>query len=567
MSQHHSKFYLVSKLPLFSDLSEKEIQMLANSCKLVEFEKNEILYKKGEVDSYLYILLSGTASIFDVYEEDGTTKEETIEVLRRGDILGLVSFLNSEPHSFFCKAITDLRTLRFEHKTLQTILKKIPSLAFQFSNFLSRRIRDLRTKEVFDYENKTIGIISFLSEQTTKLYLETILKHLKKISKREILFFEGLSKKKDSKLLNFLTYSCEEELSETLANYCRECEHVIVLLKKEDFQQRELIEKNFDLIYVFTDTDTYSQEIEFILKETKYPRVYKVFSIGANIKSEFLENRLKIFARELHGNRLGLSLGGGAALGLAQIGIIQVLEEEGIEIDIISGTSIGSLIGGLWAAGISGKEMEEICNEFNSAYKILKLVDITIPTQGLLSGKNVIQFIEKYIQEIQFNELKIPFKAVACDITSRNEVVIHTGKVSEGIRASTAIPGIFAPIVGQRGEVLVDGGVVNPLPVNVISSEGVKKIIAVNSMPSSNMLMKSNLGQNPNFFNIMINSLYSLQYRIAKFAANEADIYLNPILPKSSWYEFHRAKEFIELGRDSISKVIDEIKNLRLDRV
>jgi predicted acylesterase/phospholipase RssA/CRP-like cAMP-binding protein len=562
--RHHSKFYLVNNLQIFSNLSEKEKQLISDSCKLVEFEKGEILYHKTEMDAFLYILLSGSAAIYDQYEDEGVIKEDTKEVLRRGDILGLVSFLNSEPHSFHCKAMTDLRALRFEHNSLHFILTKIPSLAFQFSNFLSRRIRDLRIKEVFDYENKTIGILSFLSQTRTEEFLDFLVKDLRSISTGKVELFDAICRPgmKLPEELNSILYHSEEDLSNILANYCKELDHILIKLKIEDLNNIALLERNLDQIFIFTEDETYPEEISQILKEVNNPKIYKTFALGSKIKKEFQENRLKILAREIHGTRLGIAFGGGAALGLAQIGIIQVLEEANITVDIISGTSIGSLVGGLWAAGLSGKDMEEICNEFDSAFKMFKLVDLAIPTQGLLSGKNVIQFLEKYLKEIAFNELKIPFRAVACDITNRNEIVLRTGKLSDGIRASTAIPGVFAPIPGKKGEILVDGGVVNPLPVSVISSEGVKKIIAINSMPSSNMLMKSSIGQNPNFFDIMVNSLYSLQYRIAKFAANDADVYMNPILPKSSWYEFYRAKEFIQLGRENAQKLLPEIKSL-----
>lgn len=564
--KHDSKFYLVSKLPIFSNLSENEIQLITNSCRLVEFERNEVLYIKGEIDKNLYILLSGTALIYDELEDEGTAKEEPIEVLRRGDILGLVSFLNKEPHSFFCRAVSDLRALKFEHSTLKKLIDKVPYLSFQFSLFLSKRIRDLRTKEVYHQPNAVIGFISFLEEEKSRIILEGLNRELKENFRKKIQYFsKGIDVSgKQKSGTEYLSFTNFNELEETITQHCRKCEHLLIPITLEDLKSNLQLEKYFDIIYLLSSEDTIPPDVQGIIQNSDYPDLYKLFSIGVNIKPEFFENRIRILAKEILGNRIGIAFGGGAALGLAQIGIIQVLEESNIPIDIISGTSIGSVIGGLWAAGITGKQMEEICAEFDSAFKMIKLLDITIPKQGLLSGKNVLQFLENYLQDITFNELKIPFRAVACDILTRNEIIIKTGKVSEGIRASAAIPGVFAPIQTED-KILVDGGVVDPLPVSVLSSEGVKKIIAINSMPSSNMLMKSNLSQNPNFFDIMINSLYSLQYRIAKYATNDADIYMNPILPKSSWYEFYRAKEFIELGRETMQNYLPEVKNLISD--
>ncbi len=560
--KHDAKFYLVSKLPFFANLSENEIQLIANSCRLVEFERNEVLYIKNEVDKNLYILLSGTALIYDEIEDEGILKEEPVEVLRRGDILGLVSFLNKEPRSFFCRAITELRAIKFEHNTLRKLIDKIPYLALQFSLFLSKRIRDLRTKEIYHQPNSVIGFISFLREEKFQDLLEQLYNNFKNNTKQKIKYFpKGLDisgTQKNSECLSFADFN---ELDETINKLCRNYNHVLIPIKLEDLKANLQLEKYFDIIYIFTHEEETPSDFRDFFENAEYPDLYKLFSIGVNIKTEFLKNRIRILTKEIMGNRVGISFGGGAALGLAQIGIIQVLEESNILLDAISGTSIGAVIGGLWAAGISGKQMEEICSEFDSAFKMIKLVDISVPKQGILSGKNVLQFLETHLQDIAFNELKIPFRAVACDITTRTEIVIKTGKVSESIRASAAIPGVFAPIQVED-KILVDGGVVNPLPVSVLSAEGIKKIIAINSMPSSNTLMKSDLSQNPNFFDIMVNSLYSLQYRIAKYAANDADVYMNPILPKSSRYQFYRAKEFIELGRQTMLNYLDEVKNL-----
>lgn len=561
--KHNSKFYLVSKLPIFSQLSENEIQQIANACRLVEFERNEVLYRKQELDKNLYIILSGTALIYDEIEDEGNLKEEPIEVLRRGDILGLVAFLNKEPHSFFCRAISELRALKFEHSVLRKLIDKIPYLALQFSVFLSKRIRDLRTREVYHQANSVIGFVSFVEQESFQNILHQLHNEFQTNTTKVIKYFpKGLdfsgNQKNNSEYLSFTNF---EELDFSISKLCRANDHIFIPISLEDLKSNPQLEKFFDIIYLITYEETIPQTIQDFIKNTEYPDLYKLFSFGANIKPEFLKNRIRILSKEIIGNRLGIAFGGGAALGLAQIGIIQVLEESNILIDTIAGTSIGAVIGGLWAAGVTGKQMEKICAEFDSAFKMIKLVDISIPKQGLLSGKNVLQFLETHLQDISFNELKIPFRAVACDITTRNEVVIQKGKVSEGIRASAAIPGVFAPIQTED-KILVDGGVVNPLPVNVLSAEGVKKIIAINSMPSSNTLMKSDLSQNPNFFDIMVNSLYSLQYRIAKYAANDADIYMNPILPKSAWYQFYRAKEFIELGRETMLSYLDDVKNL-----
>jgi predicted acylesterase/phospholipase RssA len=107
----------------------------------------------------------------------------------------------------------------------------------------------------------------------------------------------------------------------------------------------------------------------------------------------------------------------------------------------------------------------------------------------------------------------------------------------------------------------VDGGIVNPLPVSSLAKEGISRIVAVNSMPSSRTSVKAN-DKNPSIIDIIVNSLYSLQYRIGKYSAQDADVYINPVLENSSWYEFYRGKEFMEYGELQTKEVIDDIKAL-----
>jgi predicted acylesterase/phospholipase RssA len=181
--------------------------------------------------------------------------------------------------------------------------------------------------------------------------------------------------------------------------------------------------------------------------------------------------------------------------------------------------------------------------------------------KGIFSGKNIRTLLEKHLKGLTFADLKIPLKLIACDIISRTEVELSEGNLVDAVMASVAIPGVFSPIHLPDGRVLVDGGIVNPLPVSSLSKEGITRIIAVNSMPSSRIAVKAN-DKNPSIMDIIVNSLYSLQYRIGKYSAQEADVYINPVMENSSWYEFYRGKEFMEFGEENTRELLPEIKEL-----
>ncbi|MCK4528592.1 patatin-like phospholipase family protein [candidate division WOR-3 bacterium] len=180
--------------------------------------------------------------------------------------------------------------------------------------------------------------------------------------------------------------------------------------------------------------------------------------------------------------KIGLALGSGAARGFAHIGVLKVFDEEKIPIDFIAGTSIGALIGAIYASGISAREIEEIVLNLDRK-KTTSLFTPTIPYSGLVEGKRITEFIKSIIGNPNIEDLKIPFAAIATDVMSGREVIFTKGSTVEAVRASISIPGIFTPCK-YNGNFLADGGLVNPLPVNCVREMGADFIIAVNVLPS-----------------------------------------------------------------------------------
>jgi NTE family protein len=191
------------------------------------------------------------------------------------------------------------------------------------------------------------------------------------------------------------------------------------------------------------------------------------------------------------GLKIGLALGGGSARGLAHVGVILALEAYNIPIDIIAGTSIGSVIGSLYASGATIKQLEEVALSIKKS-KTLFMLDSTFPHSGLISGDRIEKMLNQFaLKDKTFDDLSISFAAVATDVESGAKVILNQGKVIDAVRASIAIPGIFTPV--KYGDYyLVDGGVVDPVPVDVVQMMGADIIIAVSLAkinPYSTILM------------------------------------------------------------------------------
>ena len=180
--------------------------------------------------------------------------------------------------------------------------------------------------------------------------------------------------------------------------------------------------------------------------------------------------------------KVGLALGGGYARGLAHIGVLEVLEREGIPIDIISGTSIGALVGALYARKKDATLIKKQASRLDWI-GMTSLVDLTLPRSGFIGGKRVTNLLRRFMGDIQFQDLDIPLACVATDIISGEEVVLREGSVVEAVRASISIPIIFK-VARTNGRYLVDGGLVNNVPVSVAKKMGADFIIAVDITPN-----------------------------------------------------------------------------------
>jgi len=263
--------------------------------------------------------------------------------------------------------------------------------------------------------------------------------------------------------------------------------------------------------------------------------------------------------------RIGLALGTGAARGLAHIGVLEVLEKEGIPIDMIAGTSAGAFVGALYA---QGKDISLIRNlAIDLRWKRLaSLVDLTLPKTGFIGGKRIKDELESIFGgDLKFSDLGIPLACVATDIMTGEEIVLDHGSVLEGVRASISIPGIFT-VVKLEGRYLVDGGLVNPVPVSILKRMGADFIIAVNVIPDirDGARPGGKKGvedfKEPNVISVIMQSIYIGAHALAKASLEGADVAIQPQVADIAYGAFHRASECILRGEVAAQVSIPEIK-------
>lgn len=267
--------------------------------------------------------------------------------------------------------------------------------------------------------------------------------------------------------------------------------------------------------------------------------------------------------------KVGLALGGGAARGLAHIGVLEVLEKEGIPIDMVVGTSAGAIVGALYASGISALQMQEMVTGMDWNQR-RRLVDFSIPRTGFIAGERIVHELQKAMGgDLKFSELKKPFACVACDLVSGEEAVMTSGSVAEAVHASISIPVIFQA-VKRKGRYLIDGGLVNQVPVNVAKAMSAEYVIAVNVVPRHIQKLKARLddqsvpetesGPRPNIISIMLNVIdIANSCRIESNMAG-ADIVIEPNMQQIGPADFHKAELAILQGKMAAIDAVLRIK-------
>jgi NTE family protein len=290
---------------------------------------------------------------------------------------------------------------------------------------------------------------------------------------------------------------------------------------------------------------------------------------------------------------IGVALGSGSARGLAHIGVLRALREHGFRIGWVAGTSIGALVGAVLAA--------DRLEELESSYlgfdwrDVAALLDVVFPRSGLIDGRKVAEFVRAHLHTDLIEHLQLPFAAVATDVYTGEEVVIDHGDVIDAVRASIAVPGIFTP-VRRAGRLLVDGGLVNPVPVSVVRAMGAPRVIAVdlNEHVVQTRLVKTRrprpaqdkagefLGRlfqalggeqaealrqfrrwteqadTPGIFELLLSAYNIMEAQITRMRlqASPPDLVIRPRVAEFRFLDYHRAGEIIGRGYEAARGVL-----------
>ena len=698
------KYFILNYAPIFAKLNDFEKILIMQKSKVVEYNKGDSVYRQGEPPSSFYCVISGRVRIFTrpqsaadeaAHHFPGNgidTGKVTLEYLNCGKYFGMISVLTGEHHSVNAEAANDSKILELTQEDFKIILHKIPELAIDLSQTLSRRLKKKDHIEKKIFESNIISIFSAVAKTGKTIYAINLALSLKKETARSVILiniaedergiyrdfgvralpadngadaicavkldssfpsedsiksaitvdspsgvsivnvmYQSANLSYPARLNGFLTYltgsyhyiivDMPALTEEPIFNILNQSDAIHVI---SDYDMSDLKSLKSLLVYLFKKINYPQEKIKIILNAQEEPvRLshkeaadilnYNVFAALPYLEEQYrspdtaakrivwespeLEyvRCVRRIARELGDVRVGLALGGGAAFGLAHIGVLKVLEKENMPIDMVAGTSMGGLIAALWTSGLSASEVERIFLEYNNnrrkTYGLL--FDFYIHKMSIAKGGKIRKFLERHIGSKTFQDVNIPLRIVACNITKRKEVIYSSGRLVDAVMASIAIPGVFAP-TKIDGDLIIDGGIVEPVPIGTLVRMGIKKIIAVNVLPSPDDVMRNYAFKReqreeekkaaqlknawgrlifrlrsgfydslfPNIMDIIVGSIQAMEYVIAESDCQKADILMHPIENGVDWIDFFKVERLIKKGEEEAVKTLSAIKSV-----
>ena len=540
------------RIPFFGGLPNTELQAISELLRRERYLKGQVIFSEGEEGDALYLIESGQVQVVTGSSED----ERILAYLGPGNFFGELALLLDEPRSATVRVGIDAEVWVLRKGDLESILEDHPVITLQISRELSRRLVQTSHAPIqYDEYNLVATVGARASDLAISLARQT--------GQRVVLYDMGGATltRADDKALNAAGIAVLDSQSTTYIRSGGLAETLGFLAEKFDWvlmsslpQKQGITAKAMELadISVLLDCE---------------PEPWMVQSSRGNLWSSATDQlSLDRLARRISRRVVGLALSSGGARGIAHIGVLRVLEEAKIPIDMIAGTSAGSLFGALYAAGLGLDEVTAFA--LGLPKKILLrggLWDFQFPPKsGLIWGRKTTRYIDQVLGSRTFADLEIPMYVVAADILTGQEVVFEEGPVAPAVRASISMIGIFAP-AQLKDRFLVDGGAVNPLPASVLARRGANIIIGSNVIAGFEdeiRLKGATSGQDLNFFSIVSRQMTLMEREIIKTRMGPVSALIRPRIETYTTMDYDKAAELIQAGKEAARESLSKIQAL-----
>ena len=597
----------------FAELSPKQLNQLIEIAKIKEYKNGQIVYQQDSPPDFFYFLLKGRVAILAKNAED--KEPQKIEIIKRGICFGIISLLTGDNHSVTATSIENSFILEVEKGSFNQYLNKIPHLSLGFSRILSQRVK-VRTRPKKIFQSKKIGVVVGDSQQRST-YIVDLAKEIKKQTKKKVICISnssGISSERKTlalgcfreedvldhilcqdidylyvkdirdnfiALLNFLSEGYHFILYEIIENLTNKDFsefissayqlHLLVFPQQKELNRMKVFIKRLKLKRLFEE-----EKIKIVIAESvqdkklSFSQRHKLFNhpVYATLPLDDLVNYSRILrriARQVGEVTVGIALGSGAAYGFSHIGVLKVLVENGVEIDMACGSSMGAVISALWAVGFSLDKIEDICLKIGKKISSFSILGFSFPFKGMIRAKTLENILKSIFGNLTFYDLKHSLKIVSFDFLKRKTKIIEEGLIYKAVAASCAFPGIFEPVEVKK-DIFLDGGILNPLPTKILLNYGTSKIIASNiSLSHEQALREYRKRDKFHIFDFVFGSVEVMQQKFIQEALEIADVVIHTNLEGLGWMEFGKISEFIKRGEVAATSKINEVKKVLIN--
>lgn len=543
-------------IPFFTDLDETVLEAIERRCFRARYKKGDTIFQEGDYGDRMYLVDSGQIKV--VSESNG--QEKIYSYLGPGNFFGETALLTGEPRNATVRVVIDTELIVLPKRDFEDLLKQHPSLGLNLSRELGRRLTRTLHEPV---QTEQFNLVSVVGPRAISLAQE-----LARITGEEVLIFDmGGMKQVNVDLPELARQNVllarasdtlgPDELALRLSTLVQEYYWIIFSLPlTETPLTRKAAELADVTVQISNDTGDW-----------RHPASKDFWRVRDNPVA------IARVARRICQRQVGIALSSGNARGFAHIGVLKVLQEEGIPIDMIAATSIGAIFAALFAAGRSTEQILEFAMNVQRQYNFFtgfRYWDFGIPPRsGLIRGKATHEYIRKWLEDRSFADLEMPVHIVATDAISGEEVVFNTGPVADAVRASISVIGVFEPArIGHR--FLIDGGAVNPVPTSVLQDKGCNIIIASSVIPNlQDRLHRKQAraaGKPPNVFGIVLGALEIMESEIIKTRMSGVHVLIKPDIARYTTLDYSKAQEIIKLGEEAARAEVANIKQLLAPR-
>ncbi|MEM7029090.1 MAG: cyclic nucleotide-binding and patatin-like phospholipase domain-containing protein [Chloroflexota bacterium] len=471
----------------FGEMGQFVLDHLEGDLTWLSLSHGDLLIRQGDRDASLYIVISGR---LNVVIEQPNGQQRIINTVGRGECIGESALLTGNARSASIYAIRDTVVVKLAKPDFDRLINEHPEVMGQLMPHLINRLQ--RSNEIDAYpaqQTSTIAIIPLDQSKAVSKFVKQLVTALNCLGSTlhinshtfdsDISHIEGaqISRNHPASLVletwlseqeahhQYLIFEADQDWSSWSQRCIRNADRILLVGRASGDPHLKQIEKEMhaalpdvpsELILLYPKNETHPKNTSRWLKHRRIQTHH-------HVRLNQVED-LQSLARRLTGQAIGLVLGGGAARGIAHIGVIRAIREAGIPIDVIGGTSIGSIVGATYALGWNYEAMVEAVQSFLSARKIL---DLTLPIVSMAAGRKMSKTLATEFDGIQIEDLWIPYFCLSSNLTKAKPEVHSQGQLWRYMRASCTLPGLITPLV-ENGELLVDGGVLNNLPIDVM---------------------------------------------------------------------------------------------------